>query len=81
MKELPRSSFNEDHVDLDFLKKGREKWGRKEQIHKKKTHSFSHSFLIRSIHEMKVRILTTTQNGWTPNIPLVHYRQNRHSDL
>lgn len=51
MKELPRSSFNEDHVDLVFLKKGREvflkkgreKWGRKEQIHKKKTHSFSHS--------------------------------------
>lgn len=31
-------------------------WGTEEQTHRKKTHSSTQSFLVRSIHEMSVRL-------------------------
>ena len=38
------------------MERGRQILGTEEQIHREKTHSFTQSFLVRSIYEMSVRL-------------------------
>lgn len=44
-------------------RRGGQIWGRQEQTQRKKTHSFTQSFLVKSSHDRSVRLWTTAENG------------------